>query len=277
MARQCQALLTAIPRPMHFLPWGSVIIFTGCFSGTDSDAQLKRCLSLARKAALITCPQSQLRVRQLVHFILQSRWILNGSTVDTCTWEISCGCSRIYHFCGEHANIGDSLAGSHYVRMNWLSCKVDGPMSHAWSSTRRGQCWDFPFLIQKRPSSCSLRHYPYWQCDRASCCLYQRVPLQFWCWRHTASGPPGTDCACSRLFPSARCNTGDRIQQRQGPLYSKCHENCAGVPRHLLVPRPMIKQPGGNVTPGSLTVEHVDEIYNFTGWSYGSVIDAWRA
>ena len=134
--------------------------FTDCFSGTDSESELKRCLSLARKAALITCPQSQLRVRQLVHFILQSLWILNGSTADTCTWEMTCGCSHIYPFCGEHSNIGDSLAGSHYVRMSWLSCKVDGPMSHV--------------------SRLELDiHYPYWQCDWVSCCLYQRVPLQF--------------------------------------------------------------------------------------------------
>ena len=42
--------------------------FTDCFSGTDSESELKRCLSLARKAALITCPQSQLRVRQLGTF-----------------------------------------------------------------------------------------------------------------------------------------------------------------------------------------------------------------
>ena len=33
-------------------------------------------------------------------------------------------------------------------------------------------------------------------------------------------------------------------------------------------------QLGGHVTPGSLTVEHVDEICDFTGCSYGSVIGA---
>ena len=38
--------------------------------------------------------------------------------------------------------------------------------------------------------------------------------------------------------------------------------------------RSLATQPGGHVTPGSFTLEHVDEIYNFTGWSRGSVIDA---
>ena len=36
-------------------------------------------------------------------------------------------------------------------------------------------------------------------------------------------------------------------------------------------------QHGGHVTTGSLTVEHVDEIYDFTGWFCGSVVGAQRA
>ena len=38
-----------------------------------------------------------------------------------------------------------------------------------------------------------------WQCDLVSCCLYERVPLPFWCWCHTACRPPDTDCACSTI------------------------------------------------------------------------------
>ena len=62
-----------------------------------------------------------------------------------------------FPFCGEHANLGDSLTGSHYVTN------------------------DLAFLN--------------WQCVRVPCCLYERVPLPFWCWRHIACRAPGTDCA----------------------------------------------------------------------------------
>ena len=124
-------------------------------------SQLKHCLSLARKAALISCPQSQVRSCVWRGEQTSVHRLCTRGCADMETAAHSHGTSGHYSwhdwfdsgymyvgddlwlfayfpFCGEHANLGDSLTGSHYVAN------------------------EFAFLNQQ----CDLL-----SCDLLSCCL----------------------------------------------------------------------------------------------------------